>query len=52
VDEASALARAMFEVLEGAMLHDLRELKEAECCWLKERRWMIHDRREERRRGC
>jgi hypothetical protein len=32
VDEASALARAMFEVLEGAMLHDLRELKEAECC--------------------
>jgi hypothetical protein len=52
VDEESALTRPMFEVLEGAMIHDLRELKVAERRWLKERMWMIHDRREQRRRGC
>jgi hypothetical protein len=52
VDGESALNYAMFGVLEGAMVHDLRGMEEAECCWLKERMWMMHGRREERRRGC
>ena len=27
---------AMGEMLEAAMIHDLRELKVVECCWTKE----------------
>ena len=38
LDEESALSCAMGEVLEGAMIHDLRRMEEAECCCLKE--WM------------
>ena len=40
------------DLLEGVIIHDLRGMEEAECCWLKERRRTMHGRREERRRDC
>jgi hypothetical protein len=33
LDEESALTCAMDGILEAAMIHDLRGMEEAECCW-------------------